>query len=66
MNPGLISECRRAGNGWSAVLMSTALILAGLIADGETTFTGLEHVERGYDDLVGRLSALGAHIERFS
>jgi UDP-N-acetylglucosamine 1-carboxyvinyltransferase len=50
----------------SDIRAGAALILAGLIADGETTFTGLEHVERGYDDLVGRLSALGAHIERFS
>ena len=50
----------------SDIRAGAALILAGLIAEGETTFTGLEHVERGYDDLVGRLSALGAHIERAS
>jgi UDP-N-acetylglucosamine 1-carboxyvinyltransferase len=47
----------------SDIRAAAALILAGLIAEGETTFTGLEHVERGYDDLVGRLSALGAHID---
>ncbi len=45
---------------------AAALILAGLVAEGETTVTGLEHMDRGYDDFVGRLSALGAHIERFS
>jgi UDP-N-acetylglucosamine 1-carboxyvinyltransferase len=43
---------------------AAALILAGLVAEGETTVAGLEHVERGYDDFVGRLSRLGANIER--
>jgi len=26
--------------------------------------TGIHHIDRGYDDLVGRLRALGADIER--
>jgi UDP-N-acetylglucosamine 1-carboxyvinyltransferase len=50
----------------SDVRATAALVLAGLVADGETTVTGLEHMDRGYDDFVGRLGALGAHIERFS
>jgi UDP-N-acetylglucosamine 1-carboxyvinyltransferase len=50
----------------SDVRATAALVLAGLVAEGETTVTGLEHMDRGYDDFVGRLSALGAHIERFS
>ena len=41
-----------------------ALVVAGLAADGETSVTGVHHVDRGYDDLVGRLAALGADIER--
>ena len=41
-----------------------ALVVAGLAADGETTLTGVQHIDRGYDDLVGRLAALGADIER--
>lgn len=41
-----------------------ALVVAGLAADGETTVGGVHHVDRGYDDLVGRLAALGADIER--
>lgn len=45
---------------------AAALILAGLVAEGETTVSGLEHIDRGYDDFVGRLNALGANIERFS
>jgi UDP-N-acetylglucosamine 1-carboxyvinyltransferase len=41
-----------------------AMVVAGLAADGETEITGVHHIDRGYDDLVGRLAAVGAHIER--
>ena len=41
-----------------------ALVVAGLAADGVTTVAGVDHVDRGYDDLVGRLRSLGADIER--
>jgi len=41
-----------------------AMVVAGLAADGETEITGIHHIDRGYDDLVGRLAAVGAHIER--
>ncbi len=41
-----------------------AMVVAGLAAEGETEITGIHHIDRGYDDLVGRLAALGAHIER--
>ena len=39
-----------------------ALVLAGLAADGETTISGVEHIERGYDDLVGTFERLGASV----
>ena len=41
-----------------------ALVLAGLVADGETIVHDGEHIERGYPDLAGRLRSLGADVER--
>ena len=41
-----------------------ALVVAGLVADGETTISDIYHIDRGYEDLVGRLRSLGASIER--
>ncbi len=40
-----------------------ALIIAGLAAEGETVITGVEKIERGYDNIVGKLRAVGADIE---
>ena len=39
-------------------------MLAGLVADGVTDVSGAEHIDRGYEDLDGRLRSLGANIER--
>ena len=41
-----------------------ALVVAGLVAEGETFISEICHIDRGYDDLVGRLRNLGADIER--
>jgi UDP-N-acetylglucosamine 1-carboxyvinyltransferase len=41
-----------------------ALVVAGLAAEGRTVISGTEHIDRGYDNLVGRLVALGALVER--
>lgn len=43
---------------------SAALILAGLIADGYTTVTNIEHLDRGYYKFHEKLAGLGANIER--
>ncbi len=40
------------------------LIIAGLVAKGETTMTQLHHLDRGYVDAVGNLFSLGADIKR--
>lgn len=45
---------------------AAALILAGLVADGYTRVTQLNHLDRGYVDFVGKLKQLGADIQRIS
>jgi len=42
------------------------LTIAALIADGESRLTGIEHIERGYEDLDVRLRQLGANIVKTS
>jgi UDP-N-acetylglucosamine 1-carboxyvinyltransferase len=48
----------------SDVRAGAALVLAGLVADGETMIYDCEHIERGYSDLLGHLRALGADVQR--
>ncbi|WP_435642133.1 UDP-N-acetylglucosamine 1-carboxyvinyltransferase [Micavibrio aeruginosavorus] len=43
---------------------SVALVLAGLVADGDTYVNRIYHLDRGYERLVEKLSAVGADIER--
>ncbi|MDE1151129.1 MAG: UDP-N-acetylglucosamine 1-carboxyvinyltransferase [Micavibrio sp.] len=43
---------------------SVSLILAGLVADGATTVHRIYHLDRGYEDLVGKLAGVGAKLER--
>jgi UDP-N-acetylglucosamine 1-carboxyvinyltransferase len=43
---------------------SAALYIAGLCASGETHIDDVHHLDRGYEDLDGKLRALGADIER--
>lgn len=40
-----------------------SLVIAGLIAEGETEITGVDNILRGYTNIVGKLQALGADIE---
>ncbi len=41
-----------------------ALVLAGLVAEGSTVVSGAHHIDRGYEDLAGALSSLGASVTR--
>jgi len=43
---------------------SAALVVAGLAADGVTTIQGLQHLDRGYENIEGKLRGLGARIQR--
>jgi UDP-N-acetylglucosamine 1-carboxyvinyltransferase len=43
---------------------SASLILAGLVAEGTTEISRIYHIDRGYQAIEKKLSALGAHIER--
>lgn len=45
---------------------SVSLILAGLAAEGETQVARVYHLDRGYEQVEEKLSAVGAHIERVS
>ena len=45
---------------------SAALVLAGLVADGETLVRRIYHLDRGYAGMEGKLNALGARVERVS
>jgi UDP-N-acetylglucosamine 1-carboxyvinyltransferase len=43
---------------------SAALVLAALAAEGTTTIQGLHHLDRGYDNIEGKLQQLGARLQR--
>ncbi|MEO8537589.1 MAG: UDP-N-acetylglucosamine 1-carboxyvinyltransferase [Betaproteobacteria bacterium] len=43
---------------------SACLVIAGLVADGETTIDRIYHLDRGYERIEEKLSALGARIRR--
>ena len=45
---------------------SASLVIAGLVADGETLVDRIYHLDRGYDRMEEKLRALGADIERVS
>ncbi|WP_199613787.1 UDP-N-acetylglucosamine 1-carboxyvinyltransferase [Paenibacillus alkalitolerans] len=51
--------------GWvhaTDVRAGTCLLLAGLAAEGSTWITGVEHIERGYEDVIGSFRSIGAKL----
>ena len=48
----------------SDIRAGVALVVAGLAAEGETVVSDPHHIDRGYEDFVGKLSALGADVRR--
>ena len=45
---------------------SASLVLAGLVAEGETTVDRIYHIDRGYECIEEKLLQLGADIQRLS
>jgi len=43
---------------------SASLVIAGLVADGETVVDRIYHLDRGYDQMEAKLRGIGADIER--
>ena len=45
---------------------SASLVLAGLVAEGDTTIDRIYHIDRGYERIEEKLKILGADIERIA
>ena len=43
---------------------SAALVLAALIAEGETKISRIYHLDRGYEDFEAQMATLGAEVKR--
>jgi UDP-N-acetylglucosamine 1-carboxyvinyltransferase len=56
----------------SAIVMATdlrasaSLVIAGLVAEGDTTVDRIYHLDRGYDRMEAKLRGIGADIQRVS
>ena len=67
---GYSEVLKLTGLGLWAILMATdlrasaSLVIAGLVADGETIVDRIYHLDRGYDRMERKLNALGADITR--
>jgi UDP-N-acetylglucosamine 1-carboxyvinyltransferase len=48
----------------SDIRAGAALVLAGLVAEGETVVAGAQHIDRGYAEMEVALRALGAEVTR--
>ena len=46
------------------IRVGAALVLTGLVAEGETVVTGARHLDRGYEDFAATLRSLGADVRR--
>ncbi len=48
----------------SDIRSGAALVIAGMCAEGTTTCSNVHHLDRGYENLVGKLAGLGARLRR--
>ncbi len=69
---GNVAICRGVERLTAAPVMATdlrasaGLVLAGLVADGDTLVDRIYHIDRGYDNIEEKMAGLGAHIRRIS
>jgi len=69
---GNVAVCRGVERLTAAPVMATdlrasaSLVLAGLVAEGETLVDRIYHIDRGYDNIEEKLATLGARIRRIS
>jgi UDP-N-acetylglucosamine 1-carboxyvinyltransferase len=69
---GNLALCRGVEHLTAAPVMATdlrasaSLVLAALVAEGETLIDRIYHIDRGYDNIEEKLSALGAQVRRAS
>ena len=69
---GNVAICRGVRRLTAAPVMATdlrasaGLVLAGLVAEGQTLIDRIYHIDRGYDNIEEKLSSLGARIRRIS
>ncbi|MBR5273302.1 MAG: UDP-N-acetylglucosamine 1-carboxyvinyltransferase [Clostridia bacterium] len=61
-----VEKLRGTRVGATDLRAGAALIIAGLCAEGTTTIEKIEYIERGYENIVEKFSALGADIKRVS
>ncbi|MBI3441749.1 MAG: UDP-N-acetylglucosamine 1-carboxyvinyltransferase [Proteobacteria bacterium] len=59
-----VSKLRGADVMATDLRASVSLVLAGLVAEGATTVHRIYHLERGYENIVSKLSSVGAKLER--
>ena len=58
-----VSELSGAPVNSTDIRTGASLIIAALQADGKSQITGIDHIDRGYEDIVSSLDSLGAVIE---
>ena len=51
---------------WHTPAQKASLVVAGLVAEGETVIERIYHLDRGYERLEAKLAALGAQVRRLS
>ena len=59
-----VSQLRGAPVKATDLRASVSLVLAGLVAKGDTTIDKIHHIDRGYEDIIDKLESCGAVIKR--